>query len=180
MLGGFLYAPHLNFLKAFLLDYFKKNIREIADLLLVRGRWSTPLMSQQLSESFHILLETSDKLLAFDESLGETEDAGIRIHGLLRRADRDKTALKILREVIKEVNADALAIIQKSAKNLVVMGKNFKIVLEDHDKSVRELILNWKEIEAASDGKIKATIVEAYKKIYYFIQLLQVLLSNEK
>jgi len=179
LVGNYLYAPHLNCLKAFLLDYFKKDIREIADLLLVRGRWSTPLMSQQLSEAFHILLETSDELLAFDESLSETGDTGIRIHGLLRRADRDKAALKILREVIKEINDTALEMIQKSAKYLVVMGKNFKIVLEDQGKSVRELLLNWKEIEAVSDGKIKAKVIDAYKKIYYFIQLLQVLLKGE-
>ncbi len=179
MLTGYLYAPHLNFLKVFLLDYFKKDIREIADLLLVRGHWSTPLMSQQLSESFHILLEISDELLAFDGSLSETEDMGIRVHALLRKADRDKAALKILREVLKEVNATALALIQKSAKNLVSLGMSLKIVLDDHGKSAHELILNWKEIETASDGKIKAKVIEAYKKIYYFIQLLQALSKDE-
>ncbi len=179
MIGGYLYVSQLNLLKAFLLDCFKKDIRELADLLLIRGKWSTPLMSQQLSESFHILLQSSDELLSFDESLSETGDAGLRIYNLLRKAERSKDAVKLLRETIKEINAAAFAIIQTAAQNLVVLGKNFKIALEDYGRSAPELVLNWKEIEAASGGRIKALFVEVYKKIYYFVQLMQVLLKDE-
>lgn len=173
MLGGYIYVAPLNYLKAFLLDYFKKDIREIVDLLLVRGRWSTPLMSQQLSESYHVLLQVSDELLAFDESLADEADTGIQLRGLIRKADRDKAAVKLLRQSVKEINDSALAMVQRAAQSLIVMAKNFKIVLEDHAKPARELITNWKEIETASDGKIQGKIVGAYKQIYLFIQLLQ-------
>ena len=179
MLGGFTHVAQLNFLKAFIIDFFKQDFREIVDLLIVRGRWSTPLMSQQLSESFHVLLEISDELLQFDDSLADEAELGIRLKGLLWKAEREKLALKALRQLLKETNESALSMVQRSAQNLVVMAKSFRIVIEDYDKKGHELITNWKEIESASKGDIRAKIVDAYKKIYYFIQLMQMYAKKE-
>ncbi|HUX20793.1 MAG TPA: hypothetical protein VMW69_06110, partial [Spirochaetia bacterium] len=64
-------------------------------------------------------------------------------------------------------------------RSLVVMGKSLKIVLDDFDKKNRELIINWKEIETVSGGTTRAKIVEVYKKIYYFIQLIQLFVKKE-
>ncbi|RPJ04890.1 MAG: hypothetical protein EHM28_13205, partial [Spirochaetaceae bacterium] len=41
MLGGFIFVQPLNYLKAFLLDYLKKDIRQIIDLFLIKGKWSS-------------------------------------------------------------------------------------------------------------------------------------------
>jgi hypothetical protein len=97
MLGGYTHVAPINYLQAFLLDYFKKDIREIVDLLIVRGRWSTPLMSQQLSESYHMLLQVCDEIIEFDEGLADEADLGIKIKNLVWKSDRDKTVLKTVR-----------------------------------------------------------------------------------
>ncbi len=173
MLGGYTHVQGLNYLKAFLLDYFKKDIRELIDLFLIRGQWSTNLLSQQLSEGFHDLLKISDELLAFDDKLAEDTDFGLRMRNAMAKADRDKDQLKILRTLLKTVNEDAQRMINTSAQSLIAIGKNLKNVLEDYQRTPHELFINWKEIELASEQPIAARITEVYKRIYYFVQLMQ-------
>ena len=180
MLGGFTYIKPLNYVKAFLLDYFKRDIKVVIDLLLIRGKWSTNLMSQQLSESFHAVMEVSDQLLKFDDSLAEDGERGARIKTYMARTEKDKNAMVSLKKVLKETNDEALDIIQTTAQNLITIGKGLKQVLEDYDKKPHELIINWKEIEQYSEKDVKTSITEIYKKIYYFIQLLQFYVKKSK
>ena len=179
MLGGFIYVAPLNYLKAFLLDYFKKDIREVVDILLIRGKWSTNIMSQQLSEAFHAIMQTSEELLQFDDSLSDEGSLGIALRNGLKRADRDKASMSQLRGQLKKVNDSALNMIQGSAQNLITVGKNLKIVIEDYDRKPHELIINWKELDSSSDHEIRGKIAVVYKKIYYFIQLLQFYVKNK-
>ena len=173
MMAGFMHVTALNYLKAFLLDYFKKDIREVVDQLLIRGKWSTNLMSQQLSDAFHTVMSVSDQLLEFDDALGDEGHRGVALRNAAKRADRDALALKSLRDQLKKVNDEALKMVQVSAQNLITVGKTLKVVIEDYDHKPREMILNWKEIDVASDNQIRNRLAEVYKKIYYFIQLLQ-------
>lgn len=173
MLGGYIYVSPLNYIKAFLLDYVKKDIKGLMDLLLIRGKWSTNLMSQQLSDSFHMAMEVSNNLLKFDESISDEGERGLRMKQYMSRSDKDKNAMVSLRKVLKEVNEEAFGYIQQTAQSLIVIGKSLKQVLEDYEKKPHELIINWKEVEQYSERDIKTSITEIYKKIYYFIQLLQ-------
>lgn len=173
MLGGYIHVQGLNYLKAFLLDYFKKDIREICDLLLIRGQWSTNLLSQQLSEGFHDLMGVSEALLTFDDALADDAEMGLRLRNAMVKADRDKDQVKYVRILLKGVNDEAQKMINTSAQALIAIGKNLKNILEDYQKSPHELLINWKEIEAASEQPINERITEIYKKIYYFVQLMQ-------
>src|SRR6056297_1615271 len=116
-------------------------------------------MSQQLSESFHAVMEVSEKLLKFDDSLGEDGERGARIKTYMARSDKDKNAMVSLRKVLKETNDEALELIQTTAQNLIVIGKGLKQVLEDYDKKPHELIINWKEIEQYSEKDVKEGIL---------------------
>ncbi|GAB1482686.1 DUF5312 family protein [Treponema sp.] len=173
MLGGFTQVQGLNYLKAFLLDYFKRDIRELVDLFLIRGQWSANLLSQQLSEGFHELMTVSEKLISFDESLADDGDLGNRIRISMAKAERDKDNVKNLRLLLKGVNDEAQRLINSGAQSLIAIGKNLKNILEDYQRSPRELIINWKEIELASEQPIDQRVTEVYKKIYYFVQLMQ-------
>jgi hypothetical protein len=173
MLGGFTNVQGLNYLKAFLLDFFKKDIRELVDLFLIRGQWSTNLLSQQLSEGFHELMSVSEQLIAFDDKLADDGDLGLRLRNTLAKSDRDKNQLKNLRIVLKAVNDDAQRMVNVSAQALILIGKNLKGLLEDYQRNPHELLINWKEIELASERPIAERITDVYKKIYYFVQLMQ-------
>ena len=173
MLGGFTYVEPLNYLKAFLLDYFKRDVKTLMDLFLIRGKWTTNVTSQQLSEAFHTVMETSDRLLKFDESVAEEGERGSKMKVYMGKSDKDKNATVSLRKVLKETNDEALAIIQAASKNMIVIGKNLKLILEDYERRPHEVIMNWKEIEQYSEDDIKKKVTEVYKKMYYFIQLMQ-------
>ncbi|HRS03583.1 MAG TPA: DUF5312 family protein [Treponema sp.] len=180
MLGGFIHIQGLNYLKAFLLDFFKKDIRELCDLLLVRGQWSTNILSQQLSESYHEIMTISDKLITFDDSLADDGDMGGRLRIAIAKADRDKEQVKYVRTLLKGINDEALKFITLSAQNLIIIGKNLKQVLEDYQRNPHELIINWKDIENSSEKPIDQRITEIYKVIYYFVQLMQFFVKQEQ
>ncbi|MDC7228073.1 MAG: DUF5312 family protein [Spirochaetales bacterium] len=173
MLGGYIYIAPMNYLKAFLVDFCKKDIREISDILLIRGKWTTNISSQQLSEAFYGLMATSEELITFDENLSEEGDRGALINKLVKRRDADKSNITLLRKELKEVNNEALRLINVTGNHLVSIAKSFKLVYEDYQKKPHELITNWKEIEGLIDGGVVPRMTEIYKKCYYFVQLLQ-------
>jgi hypothetical protein len=173
MLGGFIHVAPANYLKAFLLDYFKRDVKTLMDLLLIRGKWATVISSQHLSDAFHAVMDVSNSLVAFDEELSDEGAKGIAFKTLTSKSDRDKNSITILRTQLKETNDEALNMITVAAQNLIVMGRSLKSVLEDKNKKDHELIINWKEIESASDSNVKDEISRVYRKIYHFVQLMQ-------
>ncbi|MBI9101203.1 MAG: hypothetical protein JEY99_02220 [Spirochaetales bacterium] len=179
MLGGFLHVVPLNYLKAFLLDYVKKDVRDVVNLLIVKGEWPVRITSQQLSESFASLLQTAEELVAFDESLSQEGEVGSQLWTVFKRSDRDPNSMTVLRQKLKELNDKAYGYIQQSGRNLVVIGKNLKACIEDYEKVTPEMITNWKQIDASHPGDVKTELVECYKKLYYFIQLIQQYLKKK-
>ncbi len=174
MLGGFIYVAPANYLKAFLLDYYKRDIKNLVDILLIQGKWATQVASQQLSESFHAVMDISAELIAFDDDLSEEGTRGQSMKAMLTKPDRDKNNLVVLRRFLKEVNDSVLGMITETAQNLIIMGRSLKTILEDSSKKKgMEMIINWKELEAATDKDLREEILSVYKKIYYFVQLLQ-------
>lgn len=179
MLGGYLYVEELNYLKAYLIDYFKRDIRALTDLFLVRGKWTIPTMSTGYSGSFHELLELSDQITIFDDSLAEDDEVGSKLRAMLSRADRDKEVVKQLRTQLKDINEKALKYLSSGTQHLIVIARNLKNILEDYEKSPHGLISNWKELEMNSERPIKEWVVDVYKQIYAFVMLMQLYLKNE-
>lgn len=172
-LAGFTYVVPMNYLKAFLLDYVKKDVKEIVDTLLIKGKWTTNITSQQLSDSLHSLLEVSNKVLQFDESLSEEGKVGSKLKNLAHRSDRDQNSQTVLKQQLKEINDDALALLREAAQSLISVAKTLKMTIEDYPKKDHELIINWKELDSEFEEDMKTSMTRVYKKIYYFVQLLQ-------
>ncbi|MFP4383765.1 MAG: DUF5312 family protein [Spirochaetia bacterium] len=171
--GGFLYTAPLNYLKAFLLDYIKKDVRELHDLIIVRGKWANNITPQHISDAFHQLMQLSDQLIAFDEYLAEENEGGMKLKKALNtRIDPAKPGS--LETVLKSVNDTAKGLINDSAQQLIILGKNIKNVLADAEKPRHELLMNWKELDGFIEDDLKTRVIDSYKKIYYFIQLLQI------
>lgn len=178
MLGGYLYVEELNYLKAFLIDYFKRDIRALTDLFLVRGKWTIPSTSTGYSSSFHELLELSDAITAFDDRLAEDDDMGAKLRNMLSRADRDKEVVKQIRTQLKDINETALKFLSTGTQHFIIIARNLKNILEDFEKSPHGLISNWKELELNSDRPIKEWVIEVYKHIYAFVMLMQLYLKD--
>lgn len=173
-IGSFLYANPLAYLKQFLLEYTKKEIREVADILLVRGEWSNQQLSTPVSEAFHQLMEASDRITRLDSLLAEDAQWGLKLKTHLPRSERDRDARGIIQTTLKDANNEAAKCIISSVQNFMIFDRNLKMLLEDFVKLPRaELLMNWKELDHFAEGRLKEMCVEVYKKIYAFVQLIQ-------
>ena len=173
MLGGFLHVAALNYLRAFLVEYLPKSIREVVDLLIIKGKWSNSQPSNQMSEAFHQLLTVSEKIGQFDTDLAEDGELGRRLKTIALRADRDRKALVQLRTALQQVNDEARTMIGDSVQHFVSIARVLKLAHEDIGKPNPAFLVNWKELRPSSDKELRAVIATAYKKIYNFVQLMQ-------
>ncbi len=172
--NGYIYCDPLRYLKQFLLDFTKRDMREISDILLVRGEWATQQLAKPMSEAYHQLLEVSENITVLDSKLAENGEYGVKLKTLLPRSDRDKEARNIINTVLGDANDEAARLITQAAKNYIVYDRNLKMALEDFVKVPHsELIINWKELDHFAEGNLKQMCVDAYKKIYLFVQLIQ-------
>lgn len=173
MLGGFLYVSALNYLRAFLVDYLPKSIRELVDLLIIKGKWADSQPSQQMSEAFHQLLTVSEKIGRFDVDLAEDGELGRKLKTIALRADRDRKALVQLRMALNQVNDEARTMLGDSIQYFVGIARVLKLAHEDISKPNPAYLVNWKELKPAADKDLRAVIAGVYKKIYNFVQLMQ-------
>ncbi|MCL2382211.1 MAG: DUF5312 family protein [Treponema sp.] len=170
--GGYIYASALNHLFAFVQDFIEKEIHELCDILLVRGQWTNNSASRQMSEGYHEVMGIIREITALDESLDDDGSNGSRLRGALLRVDRDKTQTRYINSIINTVNEEALNMINRTVPSLIVVGKHFKMLLDDVQKKPFELVMNWKELALYSKTPISQRIGDAYKKINYFVQLM--------
>ena len=125
-----------------------------------------------MSDGFHEVMEIVNEITQLDATLDEDGSNGPRLRGALLRVDRDKTQTRYIQSIIKTLNEEALNIINRAVPSLIVVGKHFKMLLEDCDKKHSELVMNWKELAGFSKTPISQRISAAYKKINYFVQLM--------
>ncbi|MDR2747787.1 MAG: DUF5312 family protein [Treponema sp.] len=171
-LDGFVYAAALNYLAAFLQDFFSKEVQEICDIVLIRGQWTSNTGSLQMSEGFHGALDVIPAIEALDVTLSEKGSNGPRLRGALLRVDRDRSQVRYIASIIDGIDEEALEIIKTTAAHIITVGKHMKALSDDIPKKQGELIINWKELDAYSRIPLAQRILDAYKKINYFVQLM--------
>ena len=177
-LKTYLHSQALNYLKTFLIEIFKKDIREYYDIILVRGQWESQAISAPFSESYNELLSISEKITQFDASLADDASIGIKIKTLLPKTDRDNGAKNIINRLIQDANDSAYDFITSSTQNVITIGKTIKTLVEDIQKSKPIIITNWKELIHFSEKPLKEFSVDIYKKIYLFTSLIKASLVN--
>ena len=175
-LGLYTYTEPLNYLKAFLLEYVKKDIREFYDVVVVRGQWDASL-ANPMSNAYQELLKISDEVTAFDADLSEDGASGLKIKNLLPKTAHDPGAENIINRVISDSNEQARGFLVTSAQDLITIGKTLKQLIEDYSKQKPEIVQNWRELERFLDHPMKEFSISIYKKIYLFVQLMQQYLS---
>ena len=171
-ISGYIYASALNHLSAFIQDYIEKEIQELCDLLLIRGQWTNAAASRLMSKGFHEVLEMAGEIAELDESLDDDGSNGSRLRGALLRVDRDKSQSRYINSIINAVNEEALNMINRAVPPLIVVGKHFKMLMDDIQKKPFELVINWKELSSYSKTPISQRITVVYQKINYFVQLM--------
>lgn len=180
MVAGFTHTQALNYLKAFLLDYFKKDIREVVqDELLVRGKWTDNVTAKRFSDAYHQVLQVADQVVKFDDSLGDEGELGMKLRKAMGRVvDRDANSNRLLKQLVDQINQQATGMINLAAQNLIIIAKQVKELLEDLEQENHRLVMNWKELEGGAEVPLKDRLLDMYKKIFYLVQLLQVFVKR--
>jgi len=168
----FLYAEGLNYLKAFLDDYILREIKELCDILVIRGQWTNNTMSREMSESLHKLLDMPSDINDLDTVMSEDGADGSRLRASMLRVDRDQTQVRYINAIVSKNNAEALDIINEAAQELIVIGKHLKNLIEDVQKKHPELLINWREVTMVSKDPLTTRMITNFKKINYFVQLM--------
>jgi hypothetical protein len=171
-LDYYVYAEGVNYLKAFLDDYVEKEIKEISDILLIRGQWTNNNMAKEMSEAMHALLDCQGTISDLDTVMSEDGQDGSRLRQAMLRVDRDPTQARTINSIIDKNNEKALEIINGAAQSLIIIGKHMKNLIEDLAKKHPELLLNWKELTMVSKDPLNQRMVADFKRINYFVQLM--------
>ena len=171
-LTGYIYARGLNYLVIFLNDCLEREIRELCDILLIRGQWTNNNFSKEMSESFHELLDLSGKIEELDSVLADDGTDGSRLKASLLRIDRDHTQARYINTIIENINESALEFINNAITNFYVIGKYLKNLAADAPKKHPEMVINWRELNQFSKDPLAQRIIDDSKKIDSFIQLM--------
>lgn len=166
------FSEPLNYLKGFILEHVKKEIREFYDVVVIRGQWDATL-SAPFSNAYQDLLKTSDMINILDEGFSEEGPMGSKIKTLLPKTAHDQGAENIICRVVSDANDQARGFIISSSQNLITIGKSVKQLLEDYSQPKPVIVANWKELEKFIDTPMKNFMVDLYKSIYLFVQLMQ-------
>jgi hypothetical protein len=173
-LGGLNSAAGLNYLLAFIQDIINKEIRELCDLLLIRGQWTIIESSREASEALFQISSMAEDLAAFDGQLADSGKLGSRLKTDLGRVDREAFRANQIRSILAGVNAQALELINAAAASLAILDKHLKNLIHDYRQSPHELISNWKELEVYSKSPIGPRMDAAGEVIDQFIQLMRI------
>jgi hypothetical protein len=176
-LSYYTYAEGLNYLAVFLSEYIEKDIRELFDILLIRGQWTNNTNSKELSEEFHQLLTMPEAITKLDMSLTDEGSNGSRLKASLMRVERDSGQARYIDSIIDSVNDDALEIINKATQHLSVMEKHLKNLTDDMQRKHPELIINWKELSNVSKNPLFQEMAENHQRINSFAQLMRLCAS---
>jgi len=171
-LSYFVYAKGLNYLYVFLTDYMEKEIRELCDILLIRGQWTNNVFSKEMSEALHQLLDMSEAISRLDGALVDDGPDGARLKAALLRFDRDRTQARYIDVIIDNINETALEIMTTFIEQISIIDKHLKSLVEDVQKKYPEMIVNWRELNMFSKDPLTQRIVDDSKKVSCFIDLM--------
>ena len=176
-LSYFTYADGLNYLAVFLDEYVEKTIRELCDILLIRGQWTNNTSSKEVSEVYHQLLELPASLSQLDESLSDDGSNGSRLKASLLRVDKDQTQARYINSIIDNVNETAQELLNNAAQYLSVIEKHLKNLVDDIQKKHPELIINWRELNSVSKAPLLQQMAEEQRRVNCFVQLMHLCAS---
>jgi len=70
--------------------------------------------------------------------------------------------------------------INDTGNNLITIGRILKLLVDDLSKDRPELLQNWKDLDGYAEHHLKERLAAVYKKIYYFIQLMEMFTPKKK
>ncbi|MDR2537690.1 MAG: DUF5312 domain-containing protein [Treponema sp.] len=172
-LEGYIYVREFNYLKTFILDFFKKDIKELFDMCILHGQWIKTGMNRQFSDTFHEILANFENLLDFDNSLSEEESLGAKLRSLLIKS-KSQAAI-----VLSAINDTAHELLESLTESLATIEVLFKLLFEDQSNRANQLIRNWDALETAGTS-LRQRLANVSHKLSSFVEALHLFLHQVK
>jgi hypothetical protein len=170
-LEGYRYVKEFNYLKAFVLDFFKKDVRELFDIFSLRGQWVKAETNRLFSDAFHNVSNVFEQLLDFDKSLAIEGTLGMKFRATLAK-NKGQAAL-----ILGNINATARKIVLDITQSLIEEEGQFKQLYDDHVNQGNRFVRNWDALEVA-DLPLDKRVLSVYKKLMDFVALMQLCIRS--
>lgn len=177
---GLQYIEPLNYLKAFILDYCKGEIKSRIDELLIKGTWCTNTESSSYSSLLDHFNKISDMILEFDNSLSEDESYGKSIKKLTLSIKHDNLALSNLKKLIINIDNEAYSILVESIKILTYTANKLKLLIDDYNSKTPKIIIDFNKIKWSFSEDPGAELTRLYTKVVNFIALLKYFMKPQE
>ncbi|MDR2602179.1 MAG: DUF5312 family protein [Spirochaetaceae bacterium] len=168
--NSFVYSDKINYSYIFYYSFFV-DIKQLCDILIVHGEWSSKETCNTLSSALDQLSNINTSLTAFIRNMSEDGILQTKMYDLLNKSNKERRYKEELRRLIADVNFQAKTIVVDTIKNLTVVGKIItELSLEKSTKKLK-IIINWALLdEYLNDSSFN--ILEAEKKINDFLLLV--------
>ena len=179
MLGGFLYIDIMNYLKAFMLDYVKKDLMRIVNFLVVKAEWKINTYSKEMSDTMEELIAISDRIMQFDQSLAADEDVGTKMNIYLKRMTSDPKYKTEIKKLLHDINSKVVVISQDTYRNLTAIAQILVNILPElGDPPKMSMIINSEFVKNSYGNDIIGYIKAIYKQIYNFLSLIKIMFEK--
>ena len=179
LLGGFIHIDFMNYLKAFMLDYVKKDVLRLVNYFVVKVEWKSNNFSKALSDSMDELVSLSEKIVDFDQSLASDEEVGMKLNTYMKRMTAEAKYKTDVKRILFDVNNKAVLLGQESYRNLVKVAQGLKDFLPDLEDNTRmSIIINPSVVKNEYGGNISEDIKQVYRKIYFFLRLIKLMIGK--
>ena len=171
--SGYTHAAPLNYLMAYLDRHFGAELKSAVDLLLVKGAWTSSQASRELADAYHAVLVVADRVAELDASLRPEGQRGSKLKQALAKAGANKRDAYLIRQVLRQVNGDAKELVSAGIKELVVLGRMLKALIDDLSAAAPRRVMNLRELDQASHHRLlKTPLAAGYTRLYNVVRLL--------
>ena len=171
--GGLKYVEPLNYIKAFMLDICKGEIKPRIDLLIIKGTWESNGLTSKYTQLLDNINKMSARVIEFDEKCSDEGTLGKDLKKYSGVLKHDKNAQTAVRRTIVSVDGEAQSIIIECINMTVDLGKSIKLLIEDYNTKIPKLIINFHKIKWDFTGEFNADMITIYKKLSNMVALLK-------
>lgn len=166
------YIDPMNYIKAFLLDICKGEVKARIDFLIIKGEWESAASSSRFVGLIDEITKFSEKVVAFDEKCSDEGSYGkdLRRSSVVVKDINGKSSIK---KTVDMINEDAKSLIIESINLFVSIGNGLKALIEDYNLKTPVLIVNFHKIKWEYNEDFNSDMIALYKKLANMVVLLK-------
>ncbi|MCL1992134.1 MAG: DUF5312 family protein [Spirochaetes bacterium] len=172
--AGFAHADAINYFYAFLSDVFPAGIKDLCEMLMIRGTWLALRTRKEMSDCYHQIIEFAGKLAAFDSKFSELGQYGSRLKTSIASTDKNPHNARLVASILATGDKEAQALVQEGLGLIIGMDLILKSLLSDRLSPLHTVVGNWQEMDAlglptADRLKTASVKIKQFAKLMFFL-----------